>query len=117
MRLVSCAAAVVGGILLLVRLAFDVPESVQWAGLALLGVAVLCGGLMLVPAAPLWLQAIVGLGTVALAAGVLVTLHGELSVIHVDAAVGVLAIVVFGGMALREPRRRPQEPQAPSHRR
>ena len=100
MRALSCAAALLGGACWVVRYFTDV-EGLYWAGLVLLGIAALLAGLAAVPRAPVWLQGIVGIGSVGLFLSVTTTLHSALDNATVDLVVGVLAILVFGYVALK----------------
>ncbi|KQY55376.1 MULTISPECIES: hypothetical protein [unclassified Nocardioides] len=101
MRGLAAVTGILGGLCLVVRHFIDSADPLQWAGFGLLGVAVLCIGLMLVPKAPVWLQAIVAVGVVCLAGSVLVTLHSELDPDPVDLGVGVLAVLLFLFLAVR----------------
>ncbi|WP_067439602.1 hypothetical protein [Nocardioides jensenii] len=98
-----------GGVCLVVRHFLD-NDVLQWLGFGLLGVAALSIGLMLVPKAPVWLQAIVGLGVVGLAGSVLVTLHSELDADSVDLVIGIVAVLLFAVLAVRW--RRARQPRA-----
>ena len=100
MRALACAAALLGGACWVVRFFTDV-EVLYWAGLVLLGLAALLAGLAAVPKAPLWLQGIVGLGSVGLFWSVTMTLHTAGPDATVDLVLGVLAILVFGYVALQ----------------
>lgn len=111
MRRVAVVTGVLGGLSLLVD---GVAESgaLTWVGLALLAVAVLCLGLTLVPTAPTWLQAVVGVGAVALAASILATLRSEADPGVVDPVIGAAAVVLFLFLALRWRRTAPREPRS-----
>ena len=100
MRALSCAAALLGGACWVVRYYTDI-EGLYWAGLVLLGIAALLAGLAAVPRAPVWLQGIVGIGSVGLFLSVTTTLHSAVDDATVDLVIGVLAILVFGYVALR----------------
>jgi hypothetical protein len=100
MRALACAAALLGGACWVVRYVTDL-EVLYWAGLVLLGIAALLAGLAAVPKAPSWLQAIVGIGSVGLFWSVTMTLHTAASDAVVDLVIGVLAILVFGYVAVR----------------
>ena len=100
MRALSCAAALLGGACWVVRYFTDI-EGLYWAGLVLLGIAALLAGLAAVPKAPIWLQGIVGIGSVALFWSVTTTLHSVAADATVDLVLGVLAILVFGYAALK----------------
>ena len=100
MRALACAAALLGGACWVVRYFTDI-EGLYWAGLVLLGVAALLAGLAAVPKAPIWLQGIVGIGSVVLFWSVTMTLHSAVDDATVDLVIGVLAILVFGYVALK----------------
>ena len=100
MRALSCAAALLGGACWVVRYFTDI-EGLYWAGLVLLGVAALLAGLAAVPKAPIWLQGIVGIGSVVLFWSVTTTLHSAGADATVDLVLGVLAILAFGYVALK----------------
>ena len=100
MRALSCAAALLGGACWVVRYFTDI-EGLYWAGLVLLAITALLAGLAAVPKAPLWLQGIVAIGSVALFWSVTMTLHSVAADATVDLVVGVLAILVFGYVALK----------------
>lgn len=112
MRAIACAAGIVGGACWLVRAFLDggAADGLWYVGMALLAIAVLLGGLLLVPRSPLWLRVIVGFGSVALAASVLSTVRSEGDAEVVDAVAGGIALVVSAALLLagrprREPRR------------
>ena len=100
MRALACAAALLGGACWVVRYVTDI-EVLYWSGLVLLAVTALLAGLAAVPKAPVWLQGIVGIGSVGLFVSVTLTLHSALDDATVDLVLGVLAILVFGYVALR----------------
>ena len=100
MRALACAAALLGGACWVVRYFTDL-GGLYWAGLVLLGVAALLAGLAAVPRAPVWLQGIVGFGSVGLFWSVTTTLHSAVDDATVDLVIGVLAILVFGYVALK----------------
>ena len=100
MRALACAAALLGGACWVVRFFTDV-EVLYWAGLVLLTLTALLAGLAAVPKAPIWLQGIVGIGSVGLFWSVTMTLHSAAADATVDLVIGVLAILVFGYVALK----------------
>jgi hypothetical protein len=100
MRALACAAALLGGACWVVRFFTDV-EVLYWAGLVLLTLTALLAGLAAVPKAPIWLQGIVAIGSVGLFWSVTLTLYSAAADTSVDLAIGVLAILVFGYVAVR----------------
>ena len=100
MRALACAAALLGGACWVVRFFTDV-EVLYWAGLVLLTLTALLAGLAAVPKAPIWLQGIVAIGSVGLFWSVTLTLYSAAADASVDLAIGVLAILVFGYVAVR----------------
>jgi hypothetical protein len=100
MRALACAAALLGGACWVVRFVTDL-EALYWVGLVLLALAALLAGLAAVPKAPIWLQGIVGVGSVGLFLSVTITLQSATDDATVDLVLGVLAILVFGYTALR----------------
>lgn len=117
MRALACASAFMGGACWIARLLLEgaAADAAFWAGAVLLGLAVLGLGLQAVPRAPVWLQAIVGLGSVGLAWSVLATVRAELDAEVVDAVAGGLAVVVFAALAMRWYDARPRRRQHGSH--
>jgi hypothetical protein len=103
MRALACATAILGGACWVVQFFLD-QDVLYWIGLVLLGLTALLAGLASVPKAPIWLQLIVGAGSVGLFAAVLTTLQSAADETVVNLALGVVAIVVFGFVALRLPR-------------
>lgn len=105
MRVLASLAGVLGGACLLASALADLTgttgDAVRYAGFGLLAVAVLCLGLLLVPRAPVWLQAIVGLGCVGLAGSVLATVYTEMADDLVDTVLGGAAAVLFLVLGLR----------------
>ena len=100
MRALACATAVIGGACWVANF-FVGADILSLVGLVLLGIAALLAGLTSVPKAPVWLQGIVGIGSVGLFVSVTLTLHSALDDATVDQVLGVLAILVFGYVALR----------------
>ena len=114
MRALACATAVLGGACWVAN--FFVGEDVlSLAGLVLLGIAVLLLGLTSVPKAPVWLQAIVALGSLGLFAAVTSTLQSSLPDDAVQLGLGIAAIVVFGYLWLKRPRTKRSPKHAGSH--
>ncbi|QIX25645.1 hypothetical protein ncot_02860 [Nocardioides sp. JQ2195] len=107
MRSLAALCGILGGLCLVAQYFLDDVDLLRWIGLGLLGVAALCIGLMLVPKAPVWLKAIVGVGVVALSGSVLATLHSEIGVEVVDLVVGCAAVLLFLGLGWRWRRSRP----------
>ena len=95
MRALACAAALLGGACWVVRYVTDI-DVLYPVGFVLLGLAALLAGLAAVPKAPIWLQGIVGLFW-----SVTMTLHSAAADATVDLVIGVLAILVFGYVALK----------------
>jgi ABC-type uncharacterized transport system permease subunit len=100
MRALACAAALLGGACWVVRYVTDI-DVLYPVGFVLLGLAALLAGLAAVPKAPIWLQGIVGIGSVGLFWSVTMTLHSAAADATVDLVLGVLAILVFGYVALQ----------------
>ncbi|RYP85235.1 hypothetical protein EKO23_13350 [Nocardioides guangzhouensis] len=103
MRALACATAILGGACWVVQYFVD-QDILYWIGLGLLGITALLAGLASVPHAPIWLQLIVGAGSVGLFAAVLTTLHSAADETTVNLALGAVAIVVFAIVAFRLPR-------------
>jgi hypothetical protein len=103
MRALACATAILGGACWVVQYFVD-QEVLYWIGLVLLGITAMFAGLLSVPKAPIWLQLIVGAGSVGLFAAVLTTLHSAGDDTVVDLVLGALAIVVFAIVATRRPK-------------
>jgi hypothetical protein len=110
MRAFACVAGIVGGACWLVRALLDggAADALWYAGLVLLGVAILLAGLSLVAKSPVWLRAIVGFGSVALAGSVLFTVRSEGDADVVDAIAGGIALVVSAVLLVRRPQREPR---------
>ena len=114
MRALACATAVLGGACWVAN--FFVGEDVLYlAGLVLLGIAALVAGLRSVPKAPVWLQAIVALGSVGLFAAVTSTLQSALPDDAVQLGLGIVAIVVFGYLWFKRPRAERSPRRAGTH--
>ena len=103
MRALACVAAIIGGSCWIARLAFEgsAADVAFWVGAVLLGVATLVLGVQTAPRAPGWLQAIVGIGAVALAGSVLAIVRAEADAAVTDAVAGGLAVLLFGYLAVR----------------
>jgi hypothetical protein len=117
MRAIGCAAGIVGGACWLVGAFLDggAADLLWYVGLVLVAVAVLVAGLSLVPRSPLWLRAIVGGGSLALAGSVLFTVRSEGDETVVDAVAGGLVAVVAAVVLLRNrPERSPRSQGAHS---
>lgn len=117
MRALACAAALMGGACWIARaLLEDQPREIAfWAGGALLAIGIFGLGLQAVPRAPRWLQAIVGLGSVALALSLLVTVRAEADPVLVDAVAGGLAGGLFAVLAVVWFGRRERRPRRGNH--
>lgn len=110
MRAIAGAAGVLGGVCWLVRPLLDggASDTAWYAGLVLLCAAVLFAGLLLVPRSPIWLHAIVGVGSVALAVSVVAILRDAGDHGTIDAVAGAVAVVLGLPLALSGGRRAPR---------
>jgi hypothetical protein len=114
MRALACATAILGGACWVVQYFVD-QEVLYWVGLVLLGITAMFAGLLSVPKAPIWLQLIVGAGSVGLFAAVLTTLHSAGDDTVVNLVLGALAIVVFAIVATRRPKQQRPHRRVGSH--
>lgn len=122
MRALACAAAFMGGACWIARVLLTgaAADAAFWVGAVLLAVAVFGLGLQAAPRAPAWLQAIVGVGSVALAVSVWAIVRAELDSPVVDAVAGGLLALVFVVLARRwfsVPRQEASARPSGSHRR
>lgn len=101
MRPLAAVSGILGGLCLVVRHFVVNADPLMWAGFGLLGVAVLCIGLTLVPKAPIWLQLIVAVGVLGLTGSLMATLQSELDADLVDLVVGIVAVLLFVFLAVR----------------
>lgn len=117
MRTIACVAGILGGVCWLVRLFVDdgAGDGLWYAGVVLLAVATLIAGLRLVPRSPVWLQAIVAVGSLGLAGSVLATIRAEGDAEIVDAVAGAVALVVSAVMFVRGRDRGGRERQPRHH--
>ncbi|CAM3349089.1 hypothetical protein NODU109028_12990 [Nocardioides dubius] len=100
MRTITIAAGGLGGGLLLAE-ALGAPGWVSGVGLALLLVAAMAGGALLVPQAPLWLRVVVALGAGGLGAAVYGVLIDALADDPVHLGVGAACLLLAVMLAAR----------------
>lgn len=110
MRALACICGVVGGACWIVAIfvSGDLAAYVEWAGTGLLSVAALGTGFLIASGSLVWLRAIVGLGTVALAWSVVAAMRAELDEDVVLGGLGAAAVLLGLVQLARRPARAPR---------
>lgn len=104
LRLLATAAAVVGGLVWVIRWVSDGPSPLHWVGLVLLGVAVAVIGSGLVRASAVPLRVVVAVAFPLLVLSLVELLRPQPDSVRFDGVLGVLMLLGAGAVQMARPR-------------